>query len=141
MYRRGRLVIAFACLALACGGARAQAEIDSTPGLEAAGAWLAALDAGRFGASWEEAAPVLRESMTKVQWETGLEAVRAPLGVVIVRKIRQATCARGVPADPEADVCVIQYDTRFANRPLTTEVLTPVRGRDGTWRVAAYVLR
>ena len=133
--------IAIAVLALAPAGAWAQSDLDSTPALEAARTWLATLDAGRYGASWEDAAPALQESMTRVQWETGLEAKRAPLGVVIVRKIRQATCARGVPADPAAEVCVLQYDTRFENRPLSTELVTPVRGRDGTWRVAAYALR
>src|SRR5512134_2568739 len=103
--------VAIVMLALAP-GAHAQAELDSTPALEAVRIWLATLDAGRYGASWEDAAPALKESMTRVQWETGLEAKRAPLGVVIVRKIRRASCARGIPADPDADVCVLQYDTR-----------------------------
>jgi hypothetical protein len=139
--RTWRRWIACAALALAGADACAQSELDSAPALEAARIWLATLDAGRYGASWENAAPVLKGSMTRVQWETGLESARAPLGVVIVRKIRQASCTRGTPADPEAELCVVQYDTRFENRPLTTEVVTPIRGRDGAWRVSAYVLR
>ena len=137
-WRRG---VVLSVLALASTGARAQGDLDSTPALEAARTWLATLDAGRYGASWEDAAPALKDAMTKVQWETGLESTRAPLGVVVARKIRQATCARGIPADPAAEVCVLQYDTRFENRPLSTEVVTPIRGHDGSWRVAAYVLR
>jgi len=141
MLRRAGLLMACASVALAGAVARAQSEIDSIPAFEAARTWLATLDAGRFGESWEDAAPVLQESMTKVQWETGLEAARAPLGVVIVRKMREASCSRGTRADPAAEICVIRYDTRFENRPLTTEIATPIRGRDGTWRVASYVLR
>ncbi len=141
MLRRAGLMMACASVALATAMARAQSEIDSIPALEAARIWLATLDAGRYGESWEDAAPTLRESMTKVQWETGLEAARTPLGVVIARKIREATCTRASAADPATEICVIRYDTRFENRPLTTEVVTPVRGRGGTWRVAAYVLR
>lgn len=141
MLRRAGLMMACASVVLAVAVARAQSEIDSVPAFEAARIWLATIDAGRYGEGWEDAAPTLRESMTKVQWETGLEAARAPLGVVIVRKIREANCARGTRADPAAEICVIRYDTRFENRPLTTEIATPIRGRDGTWRVASYVLR
>jgi hypothetical protein len=151
-------------LALACGEARAQAPavldstpaapdstpaapdsapatLDSTPAIESARAWLEALDGGRFGATWEDASPLLRQSVPKLQWEVNLDRARAPLGVVIHRKVRQANCQRGTPADPEAEVCLIVYDTRFENRPLTTELVSPIRGRDGVWRVSAYVLR
>ena len=127
--------------ALAAVGARAQAELDTTPGLQAARGWLAQMDAGSYGASYEGAAPALRGVVTKTQWEKDLVRVREPLGGVVNRKIRQAACTRGTPADPEADVCLIQYNTQFENRPLGDEQLTLLRGRDGVWRVAAYQLR
>ena len=107
-------------------------------GLAASRAWLADLDAGRYGASWEDAAPLLKGSMPKVQWETGLERARAPMGVMIARKIRQASCTRGTQGDPEAEICVIQYDSQFERRPLTDERVTVLKGKDGTWRVAAF---
>ena len=132
--------LAAATLALA-GGALAQSDLDSTPGLNAARAWLSDLDAGRYAATWEDSDPLLKGSMPKVPWESGLEKARAPLGVVVARKIRQASCTRGTQADPEAEICLIQYDTQFENRMLGDERLTVLRGRDGTWRVAAYALR
>lgn len=128
-------------LATAAAPAHAQADIDATPALEAARIWLAALDASRFGAAWEDAAPLLRDATPKVPWEATLERARGALGVAIARKIRQAACSRGTQADPEAEICVIQYDTRFENRPLATEQATVLRAPDGTWRVAAYQLR
>jgi hypothetical protein len=133
--------IAAMTFALAAGGARAQAELDTTPGLQAARGWLAQMDAGSYGVSYEGAAPALRAVVTKIQWEKDLVRVREPLGGVVNRKIRQAACTRGTPADPEADVCLIQYNTQFENRPLGDEQLTLLRGRDGAWRVAAYQLR
>ena len=133
--------IAAAALAFAAAGARAQAELDTTPGLQAARVWLAQMDAGSYGASYEGAAPALRGVVTKIEWQTDLERVRGPLGVVVGRKIRQAACTRGTPTDPEAEVCLIQYNTQFENRPLGDEQLTLLRGRDGAWRVAAYQLR
>ena len=133
--------IAAATLALVATGARAQAELDTTPGLLAARAWLAQMDAGSYGLSYENAAPALHGVVTKTQWEKDLVRVREPLGGVVNRKIRQAACTRGTPADPEAEVCLVQYNTQFENRPLGDEQLTLLRGRDGAWRVAAYQLR
>jgi hypothetical protein len=78
--------------------------------------------------------------MTKAQWETGLVRARGPLGIVVSRKIRQASCTRGTQADPETEICVILYSTQFENRPLGDERLTVLKGRDGTWRVASYSL-
>jgi hypothetical protein len=121
--------------------AHAQADLDSTPGLAASRAWLADLDAARYGLSWEEADALLKGSMPKVIWETGLERARGPLGVALSRKIRKASCTRGTQADPEAEICLIQYDTQFEHRMLGDERITVLRGRDGNWRVAEYALR
>ena len=133
--------IAAAALTLVAAGARAQAELDTTSGLQAARAWLAQMDAGSYGASYEGASPALHGVVTKIEWEKDLERVRGPLGVVVNRKIRQAACTRGTPADPDAEVCLVQYNTQFEHRPLGDEQLTLLRGRDGAWRVAAYQLR
>lgn len=126
---------------LAAGPARSQADLDAKPALAAAEAWLALLDAGGYGASWEAAAPMFRDALPRIPWETTVESARAPLGVVISRKLRQASYVRGTATDPDAELYVLQYDTRFQNRPLSTEVVTPMRGADGAWRVSAYVLR
>ena len=133
--------VACALLVLASSGSWGQLDLDVAPGLEAARIWLATLDARRYGASWEDAAPMLRATVNKVEWETSLQSARGPLGVAIGRKIRKATCSRGTPADPVIEVCLIHYDTRFENRPLAEEVVTPMKGADGVWRVSAYVLR
>ena len=128
-------------LLLACGTAWAQEEIDVKPAMGVAEAWLASVDAGNYGASWEAAAPLFREAMPKVKWETTIEGVRAPLGTPINRKLRQALYARVLPNAPEAEYVVIEYDTRFENRPLSIEIVTPMKTADGTWKVSGYVIR
>lgn len=132
--------IAGSWLVLASAAACAQSDLDTSPGLVASRSWLGDLDAGRYGATWEEASPMLKDAMPKVQWETGLERTRGAMGVVVARKIRLANCTRGTRADPEAEICVIQYDTQFERR-LGDEQVTVLRGSDGAWRVAAYSLR
>ena len=132
--------IAGSWLVLASAVASAQSDLDTSPGLVASRSWLGDLDAGRYGATWEEASPMLKDAMPKVQWETGLECTRGAMGVVVARKIRLANCTRGTRADPEAEICVIHYDTQFERR-LGDEQVTVLRGSDGAWRVAAYSLR
>lgn len=130
-----------AAIVCACTIAHADEEIDVKPAMGVAEAWLASVDAGRYGASWEEAAPLFKEAMAKLRWETTIESVRAPLGTPINRKLRQAFYTRILPNAPEGEYVVIQYDTRFENRPLSTEIVTPMRGRDGTWKVSGYIIR
>ncbi len=126
--------------ACACTITLADEEIDVKPAMAVAEAWLAGVDAGRYGASWEEAAPLFKEAMAKIAWETTIESVRAPLGTPI-RKLRQAAYTRVLPNAPEGEYVVIQYDTRFENRPSSTEIVTPMRGRDGVWKVSGYIIR
>lgn len=136
------LRIALLVAAAACGPAlAADEEVDARPAMDAAQAWLAAIDAGRYGQSWDSAAANMQESVARAKWETMLEAARAPLGTVIHRKVRSASFARIVPDAPAGEYLVIQYDTRFENRPLGTELVTPMRDRDGKWRVSSYVIR
>ena len=52
-----------------------------------------------------------------------------------------ASCTRGTQADPEAEICVVQYDSQFERRALADERVTVLKGKDGAWRVAAYALR
>ena len=134
--------IAMLAFALAlCPAAWAQEDIDVKPAMAAAESWLAMLDSGRYAESWEAAASIFRDETPKVKWETTVEGTRAPLGVVIARKLRSANYSRGLGSLPDGHFFVIQYDTRFENRPLSTEVVTPMRGADGVWKVSAYILR
>ena len=119
----------------------ADEEVDVKPAMAAAEAWLATVDAGRYGASWEESAPLLKGAIEKVKWETSIDTARAPLGVVIGRKLRSANVVRTLPNAPPGEYVVIQFDTRFDNRPLSTEIITPMRDADGTWRISGYIIR
>ena len=137
----GRLRAWFLALLLVAGGtARAEEEIELTPAIAAAEAWLTLVDAGRYGASWDQAAPMLQEAMSRHRWETTLPGIRDPLGQPITRKMRQALFARVLPNAPPGEYVVIQFDTRFENRPLTTEIVTPMKV-EGRWLVSGYIIR
>jgi hypothetical protein len=119
----------------------ADEEIDTAPAMAAAEAWVAMVDRGNYGASWDAAAEVFRSGIERSKWETTAVSVRGPLGPVNARKVRMANFTRTLPGAPAGEYVVIQFDTRFENRPLTTEIVTPMREKDGSWRVAGYYVR
>ena len=132
------LVLAAAITALS---AFADEELDTGPAMAAAQAWLAHVDAGRNAESWDEASTFFRDNVPKVQWQTSVDSARGPLGVVISRKLRSVTYAHALPGVPAGDYFVIQFDTRFENRPQSTETVTSMREKDGSWKVAGYFIR
>jgi len=139
MRRFGRVL--GAALLVACLAVHADdEEIDVTPAIAAAERWLALIDEGRIGTSWEEAAPIFQEAMSRHRWETTLPGVRDPLGMPITRKMRQADVARSMPNAPAGLYVVIYFNTRFQNRPLSTEIVTPMKVGD-RWLVAGYIIR
>ncbi|MEO5694012.1 MAG: DUF4019 domain-containing protein [Usitatibacter sp.] len=136
-----RCLTLFLTMSLCLGAHAADEELDVRHAMSAAEAWLFTVDSARYGASWEEGAPILQGAVDKARWEIMLEGVRGPLGVANSRKLRSATFARVLPNAPPGEYFVIQFDTQFEKRPLSTEIVTPARGTDGTWRVAGYIIR
>jgi hypothetical protein len=131
-----------AALAVAVWAAASEPEaVDVAPAMREAEAWLELVDRGAYGASWERAAQPVREAMPRVQWEVTLQGLRSKLGNVIRRKLRSATYARDPPGAPPGEYVVIQYDTTYENRVLSVETITPVRQKDGAWRVSGYFIR
>ena len=134
--------MALAALLLAALPARPeeQTEIDLAPAIAEAQRWLTLIDQGRYGASWEAAAPMFQEAMSRHRWETTLPGARDPLGAPIKRKLRQADFATKLPNAPPGEYVVIQFDTVFENRPSSTEIVTPMKVGD-RWLVSGYIIR
>jgi Protein of unknown function (DUF4019) len=141
MRRVIRIVTALLFLLPAAGllAGDAQAEKDAEA---AARAWLAGVDAGKYGASWDAASQLFRKAMTRTQWEDALVKVRAPLAAVLSRKLKSVTFTKELPGAPAGEYVVIQYDTDFSGRPGgAIETVTPAKESDGTWRVSGYYIK
>jgi hypothetical protein len=107
----------------------------------AAQAWLALIDAGKYGVSYDAAAALFKNALTKQKWEQALTAVRKPLGAMTSRKVKTATYATSLPGAPAGEYVVIQLDTSFAKKRGAVETVTPMREKDGTWRVSGYFIK
>lgn len=119
----------------------AEDEIDTAPALAAAQAWLAEIDGGAYGKSWDDAAAAFQGAMPKDEWTKRVAAVRTPLGPVVARKLRSVSYRKELPGAPAGEYVVLDYDTRFENRPISVETVTPMRDKDGRWRVSGYYIR
>jgi hypothetical protein len=121
--------------------ARAGEEAPTARAKEAAAAWLALVDAGKYGESWQEAASLFRASVTREQWEGAVQAARGPLGALRSRKLKSATARKSLPGAPDGEYLVIQYQTRFEGKAAAVETVTPMREKNGSWRVSGYYVK
>ncbi len=136
----------FKCIFVAAGllmGGEAMAQ--ETAAVEqaqsAATQWLAQSDAGQYGASWDQAAKVFQAAITKAQWEKAVQTVRAPLGAVKSRKLKSAQYTKSLPGAPDGEYVIVQFDTQFENKASAVEKITPMKDKDGVWRVSGYYIQ
>ena len=133
--------IGIAVLGLCLAGSvvtRADAQDNA---VQAAKAWVALVDAGQYGESWETAAVLFKNATAKKQWEQTLAAVRKPLGKLVSRELKSKTYRESLPGAPDGQYVIIQFATSFANKKSGIETVTPMLDKDGQWRVSGYYIQ
>ena len=133
--------IAIAASMLLASSAHAQDDQRVADAKAAAAAWLAQIDAGQYPASWTGSASAFRAAVSQDQWVQAAQQVRAPLGAVKTRTVKNAQFTRTLPNAPQGEYVLIQYDTTFANKAGAVETITPMRDTDGSWKVSGYLIR
>jgi hypothetical protein len=133
--------VVFAALLLAILPVRAQDSDKVARAQAAALAWLALNDAGDFSRSWEQAAGLLQQAVSKTNWVSTMGNMRPPLGKLISRKVKSANYSRSLPGVPDGDYVVIQYDSEFEHKALAVETVVPSMAKDGSWKVSGYFIK
>jgi len=103
--------------------------------------WLALIDGGRYGESWEAAANVFKMSVSKEKWQEAVQGARAPLGALSSRQFRAAKYENELPNAPEGKYVVVHYDSVFAERSSAREIVTLRQAADESWKVAGYFVK
>jgi hypothetical protein len=132
------LIIALA-LILPCGPLIADEKTDAAR--KAAEAWLALVDEGKYGESWEQAAALFKDKVTREQWVAAMNGTRKPLGALKSRSLLGSKYMTNLPGAPDGEYVVIQYKTSFENKEGGVETITPALDSDGKWRVSGYFIR
>jgi hypothetical protein len=116
-------------------------EVSEGKDLEAAKKWLTLVDKEEYGKSWATAAGYFKGAVAENQWEQAVTAVRGPLGKVISRKVKSNQYATSLPGAPDGEYVVIQFETSFEKKKSAVETLTPMKEKDGNWRVSGYFIK
>ncbi len=133
--------IAAAAFSLAVLAANAANEEAIAKATAAATSWLALTDAGDGAKSWKAAASLFQAAVPQAKWEQSLAAARGPLGPLKGRKVSSATYSRTLPGAPDGEYVVIQFSSQFANKASAVETVTPMREKDGSWKVSGYYIK
>jgi hypothetical protein len=124
-----------ACVVLA-------AEADKVKlALSSAETWLSLVDEGKYAESWNEAAGYFKGAVKQEQWQEMLKAARKPLGKVISREVKSKSYRTSLPGAPDGEYVGIQFDTSFENKKSAIETVTPMKDKDGKWRVSGYFIK
>ncbi len=102
--------------------------------------WLQIVDAGNYGQAWEEAAPLLRDAISRDNWRRTMLNFRRSLGTVSSRTFKSVEYKTQLPGVPDGEYVLIQYDTSFENKKSSVETVTPMRDKDGKWKVSGYFI-
>jgi len=116
----------------------AQRESDA---VESARAWLAVVDGGDYAKSWQQAAGFFRKAVSKDKWQGQLHAFRLPLGKVLSRTVKSRRHVTSLPGAPDGEYIVVQFETSFENKKSAIETVTPMKDKDGKWRVSGYYIK
>jgi hypothetical protein len=115
-------------------------EQKEAAALKAAEKWLALVDAGNYGESWEAAAGYFQNAISQDQWQQALNAARRPLGKALSRNLKSRSFMTEMPGAPDGQYVIIQFDTSFENKGSGIETVTPMMDEDGSWRVSGYYI-
>ena len=126
-----------ACLVLSAWGENKPEDAAQA----AAESWLKLVDAGKYEESWEQAAKVFKDAVTKDQWTQASVGARTPLGKLKSRKLKSRAYTEQLPGAPDGKYVVIRFDTIFEHKAATVETVTPMLEPDGAWRVTGYFLQ
>jgi hypothetical protein len=139
---KARLALCTGLLAVvACSTIGFAADENIKPAVTATDQWVALVDAGQYGAAWEQASSVFQEKVTKAQWEETMKTVRAPFGKMQSRYLLSAEYKTQLPNVPAGEYVTIQYQSKFAHAPNMIETVTPMLDKDGKWKVSGYFVK
>ncbi|MFI5307443.1 MAG: DUF4019 domain-containing protein [Polyangiales bacterium] len=138
---KGTLFVVTLWVAMAGTPVRGEPDASVSNGTAAASAWLALTDSSKFAESWDAASSLFRAAVTRADWVKAVTATRTPLGALRARKLKSATVAHQLPGAPDGDYVIIQYQTVFEHKASAIETVTPMKEKDGTWRVSGYFIK
>jgi hypothetical protein len=115
-----------------------KAEVVATKQAEA---WLALVDEGKYGESWDAASKLFQGAVTRAAWAEKIAGVRGPLGRVLSRRVKSERPTTRLPGAPDGKYVLIQFATSYEHKKQAVETVTPMLEADGSWKVSGYFIK
>jgi len=119
----------------------AEAIVETKKALAAAEKWLAMLDEGEYEKSWDESATLFRGIVSKQKWTGTISSLSTTMGKVESRTKISSDYRIVLPGGASGQYVVFTFKTVCANKPSAIETVTPMKDKDGTWRVSGYYIK
>lgn len=116
------------------------AEAESAA-VASAQAWLLLIDSEKYKESWDRASDFFKGTVPEEKWIQTMQSGRKPFGKTISRELDVKGYHTTLPGAPDGEYVVIQFKTSFENKKIAIETITPMRDKDGTWRVSGYYIK
>ena len=137
---RGRMayVTGFAVLLLASCAPKEDSSLAE--GVAAAEEWLALVDAGEYGKTWDVASEHFQSAVRRDQWVRLLEGKIGQRSAVPERTVRVADYKTLLDGSPPGHYVLVEFDT-LVNGKAGGELVTMSGDGEGTWKAFAYYPR
>ena len=100
--------------------------------------WLALVDDGDYGKSWDVSAKPFQSSVTRADWIVGMNKARRFYGKVLSRKFESSTYAANPPGFVPGEYEILRFEVNFRVQGRATEIVSMELQNNGKWLVAGY---
>ena len=109
--------------------------------VESAKFWLSKVDNGNYSESWNMAGEYFQNTIQEDRWFAAMKASRDPLGKVLFRKIKSTSYLTEIDGAPDGEYFIIEFDVSYTNKKTAIETVTPIKEKDGAWKVVGYYIK
>ena len=102
--------------------------------------FLQLIDSGRYAESWESAANLLKEKVTRDEWVEKLTGGQARSGDLVERTEKSASYSTTAQDSPDGEYILLIFESRFQKTGNIEEYVTVMLDA-GRWKVAGYFLQ
>lgn len=120
--------------------AKPELTAKESAAVKAAAEWVKLVDAGEYGKSWDECAPLFREKVSRQTWVENLPKSRAAHGAFKTRSFSAVASRTSLPGAPDGEYVMVRFLTDFEKAPAVEELVT-MTFIGGAWRPTGYLLR
>jgi hypothetical protein len=102
--------------------------------------FLQLVDSEKFAESWETAADLMKEKVTRQEWVEKLTKARTLSGALIKRTEKDASYSTSAKDSLEGEYIALTFDSKYQRAASVSEYVTVMLEGD-LWRVAGYFIQ